>query len=230
MQSPLTFVHDPKATFFRDPKRLIPTLIAGVAGVFVMLGSTSRGGEVAIIALILMNWAALLVALALLIGLASVASSHIRRVINQQPEWGYSIILLLSMFIVIVVGILGVPSIVVLPASLEEAVIRNLFHAVYEPLTSSMLALLAFFSLSTIVRALQRRNREVFVIVGVALVTLIVQLPQIAALSAVTGAMEWFREYIALAGTRGLIIGTTIGTLIASMRVLLGFDQPYLDT
>jgi hypothetical protein len=32
-----------------------------------------------------------------------------------------------------------------------------------------------------------------------------------------------------LAGARALIIGAAIGAVIAGVRVLLGFDQPFLD-
>jgi hypothetical protein len=41
--------------------------------------------------------------------------------------------------------------------------------------------------------------------------------------------MQWINDYVVLAGARGLLIGVALGTLVASMRVLLGFDQPYID-
>jgi hypothetical protein len=34
---------------------------------------------------------------------------------------------------------------------------------------------------------------------------------------------------VALAGARGLVIGSAIGAFVAGLRVLLGFDTPYLD-
>lgn len=219
-----------RTSFIRNPRRLLPTVVAGVAGILILLDSAgSGGGVVAPVAFTLVNWTAVLIALALLVGLLSVSGSHLKRVLKRKEEWGYSVVLLLAMLTVIVVGIFGVPGVLLLPPNLAEEPIRRLFQAVYVPLTGSMLALLAFFSLSTLIRALQRRSAEIIVIVGVALVVLIVQIPFVAELPMVTGILQWINQYIAMAGARGLLIGVAIGTLVASMRVLLGFDQPYLD-
>jgi hypothetical protein len=221
------------ATIWRDWKRLIATLVAGVTGLIVFIDAIGAGGVFAPFAFGFVQWAAVLVALALLVGLLSVAISHIKRIIQRHPDWGYSVILILSMFTVIIIGVFRVPTgggvFSFLQPNLAEEPIRRFFHAVYEPLTSSLLALLAFFSLSTIIRATQRRSFEVVVILVVAVVVLIVQLPPVAEQPGITTALEWCNRYIALAGARGLLIGVTIGTLVASMRVLLGFDQPYLD-
>lgn len=232
--SPAPFSSEPRTSLFKDPKRLVsvvlPMIIGGATGLIVFIESISSGSFIAPIAFSLVEWTATLVALALLVGLISVTSSHIRRVISRREDWGYSVILLLAMVAVILVGITGIPGLtVVLPQNLAEQPIRRFFHAVYEPLTTSLLALLAFFSLSTIIRALQRRKAEVIVITSVALAVLIIQLPPVASLPILSDIFQWINQYIALAGARGLLIGTAIGTLVACMRVLLGFDQPYLD-
>lgn len=220
-----------RGSFLRDPVRLfLVTVPAGAAGLIVLLDSAAAGSVAAPVAFMLVNWAAVLVGLALLVGLLSVVASHFVRVLNRRADWGYSVILLLSMVAVILVGIVGIPGLTVLmPPNLAEEPIRRFFHAVYEPLTSSLLALLTFFSLSTIIRAVRQRRPEVLVIVGVALVVLIVQVPLVAMQPLVADVLRWFSQYVALAGARGLLIGVAIGTLVASMRVLLGFDQPYMD-
>lgn len=234
MTSPATSTKEQK-TFFKNPKSiistLIPTIVAGTTGLIVFIDSISDGGAIAPLAFGLVNWAAILIAISLLVGVLSVTGSHIRRIVNRQPDWVYSIVLLLSMLIVIVIGIVRIPPSggTFLQPNLAEEPIRRFFHAVYEPLTSSLLALLAFFSLSTVIRALQRRSAEVIVIVGVAVGILIMQLPPVAEQPYVTEAVQWLSSYVALAGARGLLIGVALGTLVTSMRVLLGFDQPYLD-
>lgn len=219
------------ASLFRDPKRFIATLIAGVTGFIVFIDSIGAGGVIAPIAAGLVSWAAILVGLSLIIGLLSVAGSHINRVAQKQEEWVYSLVLLLSMLAVVIVGVFRIPPSggSFLQPNLAEEPIRRFFHAVYEPLTSSLLALLAFFSLSTIIRAIQRRSAEVLIIVSVALIVLIVRLPPVAEQPQVSQVVQWLNNYVALAGARGLLIGVAVGTLVASMRVLLGFDQPYLD-
>jgi len=219
-------------SFLRDPKRLIAVLITGVSGLIVLLDFAGSSVIVAVVARALVGWAALITAIALLIGILNVAWSHVQRVRQRSPDWGYSLVLLAGMLLVIVMGILfPLPGRagVVLPRSLAEQPIHLIFTMFYEPIASSLLALLAFFSLSAALRALGRRRPDSIVIVVVALVVLVTQLPPIYTLPGVATVAEWMNDYVALAGARGLLIGTAIGALVASVRVLLGFDLPYLD-
>ena len=214
-------------SFLRDPKRLIATLIAGVAGLIVLIDFASAVPTLDQLARIVVEWAALLV------GLLSVTIGHVMRVLRRQPYWGYSLVLLAAMLVVIVSGtIVGlVPGgYTLFPSSLVEQPIRDLFRAFYQPLASSFLALLAFFSLSAALRALRRRTADALVIVIVAVLVLtLAALPQVAALPVLGDSVRWISDYVALAGARGLLIGAALGAVVAGLRVLLGFDQPYLD-
>jgi hypothetical protein len=221
-------------SFLRDPKRLIATIIAGAAGLIVLIDFASSVAGVDQIARILVDWAALLAALALLVGLLSVTSGHVMRVVRRHPDWGYSLVLLAAMLVVIISGTvvpLRTPDgRTTLPQSLIEQPIRDTFRAFYQPLASSFLALLAFFSLSAALRALRRRTADALVISIVALVVLaLAALPQAQELPLLGAGVQWLSDYVALAGARGLLIGAALGAVIAGVRVLLGFDQPYLD-
>jgi hypothetical protein len=216
----------------RDPKRLLALLIAGVAGLIVLVDFAGAGGAVAPLARVLVDWAAVITAVGLLLGVLSVVGAHVGRVRTRSADWPYSLLLILAMLAVIVAGIFfPIPGRggIVLPGSLAELPIRTLFRTVYEPLASSLLALLAFFSLSAALRALGRGSADAVVIVVVAALVLLAQLPPVAALPAVGSSVQWLNEYVALAGARGLLIGAAIGALVAGVRVLLGFDTPYID-
>ncbi len=220
-------------SFLRDPKRLIATLIAGVAGLLVLIDFASAIPNLDQMARIVVEWAALLAVMALLVGLLSVTAGHLMRVLRRQPDWGYSLVLLAAMLVVIVSGtIVGlVPGgYTLIPSSLVEQPIRDLFRAFYQPLASSFLALLAFFSLSAALRALRRRTADALVIViGALLVLVLAALPQAAAMPVLGDSVRWISDYVALAGARGLLIGAALGAVVAGVRVLLGFDQPFLD-
>lgn len=219
-------------SLLRDLKRLIAVLIAGVCGLIVLVDYIGAGGAFAVAAAILVDWAAVITAVALVLGVVSVLSSHLARLRQRGPDWGYSLVLLLGMAAVIVAGLffpLPGGGGVLLPGSLAEVPIRTFFRAVYEPLAASLLALLAFFSLSAALRALRRGSVEATVIIVVAALALIVQLPPVVALPGVGAAAQWLNDYVALAGARGLLIGAAIGAFVAGIRVILGFDTPYLD-
>jgi hypothetical protein len=216
----------------RDPKLLLATVLAGAVGLIVLIDAAanpSPTSPLAQVAFLMVGWVATLTALALLFGLLSVAVSHVRRVVSRSSDWVYSLVLLLGMLLVIWLGIVGVPFTPLFPNSLVEEPIRWVFTNVYEPLASSLLALLAFFSLSAALRATRRSSVEAWVIVGVALLALITQLGPVSLLPFVGETMQAINDYLVVAGARGLLIGVSLGTLVATMRVLLGFDQPYLD-
>jgi hypothetical protein len=224
-------------SFLRDPKRLIATLIAGVAGLFVLVDYVGQNALLDILGQAMLAWAAVLSALALLVGLLSVAGNHVLRVARRSADWGYSLILIVSMLAVVIsgtlVGVVSTPGgevgYVLFPQSLVEQPVRDLFRALYQPLASSFLALLTFFSLSAALRAVRRRAADALVIVIVALLVLAASaLPQ-GALPLLNESVGWFSDYIALAGARALLIGSALGAVIAGVRVLLGFDQPFLD-
>ncbi|MFO7170568.1 MAG: hypothetical protein DIU80_021275 [Chloroflexota bacterium] len=224
-------------SFFRDPKRLIATLIAGVAGLLVLIDFAAPIAPVDVLARTIVEWAALLAALALLVGLLSVAGGHVVRVARRRPDWGYSLLLLAAMLLVIVSGTIIGPTptddgvgFVLFPASLVERPVRLLFEVLYQPLAASFLALLTFFSLSAALRAVRRRTAEALVIVIVAALVLVsAALPPAISVPVLADGVRWATDYVALAGARGLLIGAALGAVIAGVRVLLGFDQPYLD-
>jgi len=123
-------------SFLRDPKRLIATLIAGVAGLIVLIDFASAVPNLDQLAQVIVEWAALLAVMALLVGLLSVTAGHLMRVLRRQPDWGYSLLLLAAMLLVIVSGTIagiwdqgGETKIVILPQSLVEQPIRDLFRA-----------------------------------------------------------------------------------------------------
>ncbi|MFQ3662325.1 MAG: hypothetical protein SNJ69_08020 [Chloroflexaceae bacterium] len=219
-------------SLFRDPKRLLAVLIAGVAGLIVLLDFAGAGGPLAALAAVLVEWAAVITAVGLLLGVLSVSGTHLQRVRARSADWPYSLILIAGLLVMIIAGMffpLPGRAGIVLPGSLAEVPIRTVFRALYEPIAGSLLALLAFFSLSAALRALGQGSAEAIVIVVVAVLVLVAQVPPVTALPGVGATLQWFNDYVALAGARGLVIGAAIGAFVAGLRVLLGFDTPYLD-
>jgi hypothetical protein len=221
------------SSFLRDPKRLIATLVAGVTGLIVLLDFAGPVPVINIFARLLVSWAAFVAAIALMVGLLNVVGSHLVRVWQRRSDWGYSVVLLISMLVVIVSGtVVGIVpgGYVLFPTTLAEQPVRDLFRAFYQPLAASFLALLAFFGLSAALRALSRRNIDSIVIVVVSLIVLLLAaVPQLTALPVLGATVSWLSDFVALASARGLLIGAALGALVAGVRVLLGFDQPYLD-
>jgi hypothetical protein len=65
----------------------------------------------------------------------------------------------------------------------------------------------------------------------VALLVVIGQAPFSAAapLDIVSSIKDWLLDYPVLAGIRAIILGVSFGAIGISIRILLGFDRPYLE-
>ncbi len=216
----------------RNPRQLIAVVIAGVSGLIVLLDFVGAGPAVAALAAVLVQWAALITATAVLIGAWSVAQTHMRRVQMRTPEARYSLVLIAGMVIVIVAGIFyptRTATGLALPATLAAPPIRIVFRLIYEPLAASLLALLAFFALSAMLRTLRSGRAEAVVVVVVALLVLIIQLPPLTLIPVIGQTVQWLNDYLVAAGARGLLLGSAIGALVAGVRLLIGFDMPYAD-
>ncbi len=216
----------------RNPRQLIAVLIASVSGLIVLLDFVDAGPVVAVLAAILVQWAALITAVAVVIGSISVLRANVQRVRSRAPDAIYSIVLIAGMMIVIVAGILyptRTATGLSLPATLAAPPIRVVFRQIYEPLAASLLALLAFFALSAMLRALRSGRIEAVIVVVVALLALVIQLPPLTLIPLIGQTVQWLNDYLVAAGARGLLLGSSIGALVAGVRLLIGFDIPYAD-
>src|SRR5947207_11173526 len=81
-------------------------LLAYVAGVVTLIGFFTRG-TFADLASTLAQWAVVLVAFALLVGLGNLIKVHVQRVLKRGEGWPYSIILVASALAVLGFGLLG---------------------------------------------------------------------------------------------------------------------------
>ncbi len=222
-------------SFLRDPKRLLATLIAGIAGLIVLIDVAGEISPISTIARILVDWSALLIGIALLIGVINVLGTHIAAIRSDAPARFQSGIIVATAAIVVVSGTLiggnlDGSGFTLLPQSLAERPVRDLFLLIYQPLAGSFLGLLTFFSIGAALRAAGSGNIEAVAIVAIAAVVLMIgALPNVAALAPLVAGVRWFEAFVALAGARGLLIGAALGAIVAGVRVILGVDQPYLD-
>jgi hypothetical protein len=100
---------------------------------------------------------------------------------------------------------------------------------VFQPLATSTLGLLTFFALRAAWRALAARPGEALVILAVAVIFLVAAGPWAGGIPGLRETLDWIRTYPVAGVTRGLLIGASLGAIVTTVRVLLGFDVPYLD-
>ena len=204
-------------------KKILPisnAIIAVISGVLVLLGYFFPGvfGN---IQSILIGWAIILAAFALLLGIFNLALVHWKKAGSDGPNRTYSIVLLISLFItIIVVSISG-------PTGSASLWIFNSFQV---PVEISLLAVLAVVLVYAGARLLTRRPKwyTVLFLVTVLIVLLgsvpLFFLGEVAPLIAVR---SWLAQVPAVGGARGLLLGVALGTVATGLRILMGMDRPY---
>jgi predicted permease len=167
---------------------------------------------------VILGWAALLAAAALILGVANLALVHLKRARGNY----YSIALLVSMLLVFALAISDA-------LGLTDNYVEGMFALVQAPLEAALASLLAFFLLFIGFRLLKKRRTlwSVLFLLS-ALFMLIARGPLPAGLhELVDPARQLFETLFVSAGVRGILIGVALGAITLGVRLLIGMERPY---
>lgn len=206
------------------PRRLATVLAVGLTLFLAtqhLLGLDAAGP----LARLLLRWATVLGAFALLLGVANLLAHHLRRILRREDGWPYSVLLVFS---ALLVGGWGLhPG----SAGPGEPAVGWAFRHVLAPAEGSILALGAFFVVSAAYRSLRVRSAATAAMTVGALAVLILQIPEVQVRWPPAQALQaWLLQVPVAAGLRGLAMGVALGSVGLAASILLGSWRPYLDT
>jgi hypothetical protein len=216
-------------------KQILPTIVAIGAGILTLVGYLVPAPD---LVSLLVRWAVLVAAFALVLGSFNVLRVHSSRFFRARKGWPYSLVLLITALaafgvttINLLPGLLNDPN--MLPAGILDIVgslSEGLFSYVIIPLEAGAAGIIAFtlaFASFRVMRSNKRNTVESFIFVFFALITLLAATPLPDG-----GLLAMVRERtnpFVLAGMRGLLLGVGIGTLVVGVRVIIGLDRPHSD-
>ncbi|MEX2160812.1 MAG: hypothetical protein WD751_02765 [Anaerolineales bacterium] len=168
----------------------------------------------------ILNWAVLLAAIALLIGLVNLFAVHFDRLRNKQKPI-YSAVLLIALLITF--GI-------TLWEGSGGLIPSWIFSNIQIPIETSLMAVLAVTLTLAAARLLQRRTDLMNIVFVVTLFVLLlgsgplfgIELPIFT-----TSLGPYITNFLSTGAMRGLLIGVGLGTLLTGLRILIGADRPY---
>jgi len=199
-------------------KRSIPMAIAIAIGSLMLVDFFFDESHINALGSFFVDSAVIVVAFALLLGLVNVLIVHLRRTVQREEGWMYSIGLLAIATVVLLAGIPGP----------DGRLVRWIFDNVQLPLQAATFSLLAFFVATAAYRGFRLRRPESLAFMLAAIVVLLGQVPVGRYLSdLVPAAKDWLLAVPSTAGARGIIIGVALGTIATGVRVLMGLDRPY---
>ncbi len=205
---------------------IIPWFLASTVGILVFVHFFVSGPGMDPLLNGLVEWATIIAAFGILLGLVNVGRVHGRRILQRQTGWPYSLVLILSALAVLVLGLM--PG----SAGSGDIKVQWVFRHVLEPLSTTLFSLLAFFLASAFFRALRLRNVEAVLVTLATVVVLLGHVPSSplwSFLEYVKPVKDWLLNVPAMAGVRAILIGGAIGALATAMRVLLGLERPYAE-
>ncbi len=203
-------------------KSRFPLAIALAFGLLTLVGLLFSIPE---LTNLILGWAVFLAAIALVLGTLNLLTVHVGRLVNGRNL--YSGVLVLSMLAVF--GLAVTDSL-----SITQNGVDTAFNWIQAPLEAALASLLAFFLLFAGFHML-KRQRNVWAILfwGTAVFILTSQALLSTTLlpTTVQNILEQIQNsintIIVIAGMRGLLIGIALGVITLSLRLLLGFEQPY---
>jgi len=202
--------------------KIINVIIAVAAGVIVLLGYFFSSPGLQAIRTPLLDWAVTLSGMAGLVAILNlVFGVHWKRVRENHPLKGYSVILILTFLFTLVAGIFLGPS---------SDGFQKLVTHVQVPIESSLMAVLAITLVYAALRILQRNRNWVGFIFFLSVVFFLVLNSGVLAFTTdipiLRDVLSAFHQ-VPVAGARGILLGIALGSLATGIRVLIGSDRPY---
>lgn len=201
--------------------QIINVTIALMTGLLVLLGYFIPA--LAPLQAILLNWAILLAAFAVLLGVFNLISVHGEKIRHHQKGSAYSVLLLFAFFITFFAGLL------LRFFRPDLSWMQWVVNAIIQPIEASLMALLTVTLLYAAIRLTRHRpTLTSLVFLTFALLSLLGlatlpfgEVPFVGILA------RWTNQVLSLGGARGILLGVALGTLTTGLRVLFGVDRPY---
>ena len=200
-------------------KNELPIIVTFVAGLIVILGFYLAIPALGELSNELVRWNVILAAFALMLGLGSVVSLHIRRIVKHEPDAVYSYATLLALVIFIVVGVSD---------TTQGSNYQWLWDSVFQPLSATTYATTIFFITSAAYRAFRIKNSYAAVLMVAAILTMMKVGIFAAVIPATPTIAAWIWDIPNTAGMRAVVIGTALSLAGNAFRVLTGLERGHL--
>ncbi len=181
---------------------------------------------------ILTDWVSIIAAFAIWLGALNLMKVSGDKVYRKEKGAVYALIIIASFLLMSVIGFFFSGG-----ARFQDpgTPFDWMYQNVYNPLSATMFAMLAFYVASASYRAFRARNREATLLL---LAGFLVMLGRVPVGDAITGFLpegyrlsnlsDWIMNVPNKAGQRAIMIGIALGTVSTSLRLILGIERSHL--
>jgi hypothetical protein len=202
--------------------RLFATVLAIASGLIVLLGYFYPVQPLLDLRLLLTNWAMIIAAMAVLIGIYNLVAVHMEKIRTRQKNAAYGWVLIISLLLTFGLG---------LYFGTDHIVMRTAMDAIIVPVEASLMAILAVTLIYASIRLFWRRDdmtSVVFLTAAIFFLTAIMPTPfgPIGG-DSLNPIFVRLMNVLSTGGARGLLLGIALGSLLTGLRVIFGVDRPY---
>jgi hypothetical protein len=171
-------------------------------------------------ALEMQNWVIIVSAFTLALAAINLSINHTRKIASKKPGALDSALLLITMVFTAVAGIFF---------TMDSAGFKFVFNAIIDPAASAFYAMAAFHVASAAYRAFRAHNAYAAALLVTGVAFMIAKAPIGEAwFPWMPKITTWIMSVVNLAGMRGIMIGSAVGMICVSARILLGIDRSHL--
>lgn len=199
----------------------LPVLVTFVAGVIVLLEFFLNVPVLKTYSSQALNWNIVVAAFASALGAANLLRIHVRRAQAADVKQKIlSALLLVTLVLYSALGIIQGP---------QGKEYQYFFRNLLTPLSATMFSLNAFFIASAAYRAFRIRTAQAAVLLVTSFIVMLGNTGVGEAIwSGIPQAKVWVMNVLNTAGMRGIIIGSALGAIAISIRVLTGLERGHL--
>jgi hypothetical protein len=205
-------------------RRTLPIAVVAGVGFFMLIQYFIPREEFETLYEWALDWTMVIGCFAMALGLYSLTNVMVTKVRRKAEGWGYSLVALVGLFVMVFVGI--VPH---YQDSLKYGTFfMDLFEYVYIPIQAAMFSLLAFYIASAAYRAFRART----VLATILLVSAIIVMLRLVPLGPLSAVNQWMVNFILtvpnMAAKRAFWLGVGLGATATALKIMLGIERGYM--
>lgn len=210
-------------------KYVIPAAIAIAVGLVTLLGYLIAIPELQTARVMLTDWAVVLAALAVLVGVINLLLVHTRRIQSGDRGSIYSLLTILAVLLTLLIGVFESRGTEIPSLYQKPSVINSLFEGVIVASQATLASLVMIFLVVAAMRMLRSKPNVWSVVFVVVVVIVLIGWVPLIQMGIVSRLRQWLLSVPVAAGARGILLGVALGTLAIGLRVLTGAERPYKD-
>lgn len=202
-------------------KKIFLAIVSSVSGLLLILGLFFPGTFLDRIRLYILDWAIIVGAIALTIAVINLLSVHWNKVFTNEKRDYASPFFIVGFVTVLLIGILLGPN---------HQFFVNLTSTTIITVESSLLAVLALTLSLASFRFFTRKQNLLAIVFGISTVIFLLLSSGILSLGdkiPLLRSLNNALNSLPIAGSTGILIGISLGAILTSIRIIIGFDRPY---